>query len=104
MIKSDNDKYIIYPIEPFSSIGLKLGQQIVLCPDGEWADLNGAYCEWPKREPLYFKVVDSIKIKNENLKLTDKMLLKELNKELQRKPVKFYQKLNKLYKHMIRKK
>lgn len=129
----DDDGCTIYPYQPDLSGSLKLGQQIVLCLDGGWADLNGPYCEWPKRKKQQFIVIGSLDAADEltmqdiafgrvffehndiyisevddpnsfrpnvkwitrdealelypnNIKLTDKMLLADLNRNLYKEP------------------
>lgn len=130
----DDDSYTIYPYQPDVCGSLKLDQQIVLCPDGGWADLNGPYCEWPKHKPemleltnldmavgqVFFKIdrlhnyvriepndiyiseVDdpnsfrpnvkwitrdeALELYPNNVKLTDKMLLADLNRNLYKEP------------------
>ena len=53
----NNDKYTVEPSEN-NMIGgtLKVGTWYQLQNDGDFIKVIGSYCEWPKREPRYFKV------------------------------------------------
>ncbi len=81
---------------------LRQGDTIVYWSNGVCCGLWGDYCQWPKQEPRRFVVMAGLTnspefIEKCNREYTDEMFLKDLNKDLKKKPIKFYHQLNNKY-------